>query len=183
MFTFPLKAAFFVSTLVVPAHGKVPCTEYTGRRGGGREGGKTGRTQNTRLQASSNMVSIPFSSINRARDNIHFRRGHFFELNCNLTVNKTHVILPSHMFTVHAGTSGYLPSSKISYFLDGFTFRQGQTFSGPHQACSPSPSFMSSPPGRRTDVSWDTRYGGNSQEMISHVTTCSLALGVKPTAL
>ena len=96
-------------------------------------------------------------------------------MNCNLTVNKTHVILSSHMFTVHAGTSGYLPSSKISSFLDGFTFPQGQTFSGPHQACSPSPSFRSSPPGRRTDVSWDTRYGGNSQEMISHVTTCSLA--------
>lgn len=37
----------------------------------------------------------------------------------NLTINKIHIVLPSHMFTIYTGTSSNPYPSKVSSFLDG----------------------------------------------------------------
>lgn len=123
------REGFPTSTLASPIHRKVPGTHY---RREGEEGGK--QEENRTPDSKHSLIWWSSFSLPSTQSETIFNSAEAILITYrNVTVNKTHLALPSHLFTVCTGTSGYLHSSSMGRVLE--------SESGPHRGCSPSPGF------------------------------------------
>ena len=96
-------------------------------------GGKGGQRKESRAPNSKHrLLWWPSSSLLSTKPETTFISAQVPSMNfSHLTVNKTHAVLPSHMFTIHTGTSEYCFPSKISSFKKNNKINKISSFGAP----------------------------------------------------